>query len=119
MNESQSHTTVLDPTETSSPPTRATGQALLGRRKLAPLLLFIGIGGLLFWGHHSGWTFPKLSALAGRAKGQNNDWCDEHGVPESMCVECNPSLLPKQKVFGWCKVHGIHECPLCHPEVAE
>jgi cobalt-zinc-cadmium efflux system membrane fusion protein len=86
---------------------------------LTPLLLFLGIAGLLFWGHHTGWTFPKFSALSGRAKGQNADWCDEHGVPESQCIECNPALLPKQKVFGWCKLHGVHECPLCHPEVAE
>ncbi len=119
MNESQSHATVLDPAQTSGLQPHETRRSSIGWRTLSPLLLFVGIGALLFWGHHTGWAFPKLSALAGGAKELNNDWCDEHGVPESMCVECNPTLLSKQKAFGWCKLHGIHECPLCHPEVAE
>jgi cobalt-zinc-cadmium efflux system membrane fusion protein len=36
-----------------------------------------------------------------------------------MCVECKPTLLPRGKQFGWCAKHGVHECPLCHPEVAQ
>jgi len=27
--------------------------------------------------------------------------------------------MPKPKIFGWCEEHGVHECPLCHPEVAQ
>ncbi|MBX9579840.1 MAG: efflux RND transporter periplasmic adaptor subunit [Gemmataceae bacterium] len=34
-------------------------------------------------------------------------------------MECNPDLLPRPEAFGWCKQHGVHECPLCHPEVAQ
>src|SRR5207249_7001821 len=47
-----------------------------------------------------------------------DDWCEEHGVPESICVECNKDLLPKEQEYGWCKVHGVAECPIDHPEVA-
>jgi membrane fusion protein, heavy metal efflux system len=119
MNESQSQATVLAEPQVSGSHDGATRQSLLVWRTISPLLLFIGIGGFLFWGHHTGWTFPKLSALVSRTKEPKRDWCDEHSVPESQCVECNPALLPKQMVFGWCKLHGIHECPLCHPEVAE
>jgi len=43
----------------------------------------------------------------------------EHGVPESECVECNPGLLPRGKDYGWCKRHGVFNCPLEHPEVAQ
>src|SRR5262249_50784943 len=35
------------------------------------------------------------------------------------CVECNPELLPRSTDFGWCKVHGVHDCSLEHPAVAQ
>lgn len=47
--------------------------------------------------------------------------CEEHGVPESMCTKCNPSLIAKFKAKGdWCEEHGFPEsvCPICHPELA-
>jgi cobalt-zinc-cadmium efflux system membrane fusion protein len=28
-------------------------------------------------------------------------------------------LLPKHKDYGWCKKHGIADCPLEHPEIAQ
>jgi cobalt-zinc-cadmium efflux system membrane fusion protein len=61
---------------------------------------------------------PKFSALTGNGPAPKGDWCEEHSVPESQCVECNKELLP-QKSFGWCKIHGVHDCPLEHPEVAQ
>ncbi|MGA2617012.1 MAG: efflux RND transporter periplasmic adaptor subunit [Thermoguttaceae bacterium] len=85
-----------------------------------PDLLVMGLlVGLGAYGHHSGWTLPKLSALAGHAATGDDDWCAEHAVPESQCVECHPELLPPGKDFGWCAEHGVHDCPLEHPEVAE
>jgi len=46
------------------------------------------------------------------------DWCAGHGVPESMCTKCNPSLIPQFQAAGdWCEEHGFPEsvCPSCNP----
>ncbi len=43
----------------------------------------------------------------------------QHNVQESLCVECNPTLFPRPKDFGWCAEHGVMDCPLHHPEVAQ
>jgi len=60
-----------------------------------------------------------MSALLGNATEQEDDWCSEHFVPESQCIECNPDLYPKLKEFGFCSKHGVAECVLCHPELAQ
>jgi cobalt-zinc-cadmium efflux system membrane fusion protein len=83
------------------------------------MLVLAALGGLAYFGHSTGWTVPKFSSLTGNGQAEMEDWCGAHAVPESECVECNPALLPKGKEFGWCKVHGIPECPLDHPEVAQ
>ena len=88
-------------------------------RSLPTVLLLAALGGLAWWGHQSGWSLPKFSEVTGESAALPDDWCEEHGVPESMCVECNPDDYPKRKPPGWCKIHGIHECPLHHPDVAE
>ena len=47
-----------------------------------------------------------------------SDWCVEHGLPESMCTKCNPSLKPRYEAAGdFCAGHGFPEsvCPDCHP----
>ena len=36
---------------------------------------------------------------ADRPATRGGDWCGEHNVPESQCVECNPDLLPKPKML--------------------
>ncbi|MCE9544141.1 MAG: efflux RND transporter periplasmic adaptor subunit [Planctomycetia bacterium] len=75
--------------------------------------------GLAVWGHATQWTMPKFSSLIGRGSGAADDWCSEHNVPESQCIECNPKLAPKSKDFGWCETHGVGQCPLEHPEVVQ
>jgi cobalt-zinc-cadmium efflux system membrane fusion protein len=77
------------------------------------------LGALAVWGHSTGWTLPKFSALVGSEDKAATDWCEEHNVPESQCIECNPKLAPKLKDYGWCKEHGIAQCPLEHPDVAQ
>ena len=50
------------------------------------------------------------------------DWCKEHGVPESVCVQCNDSLAAGFKAKGdWCKEHSVPEsqCFECHPELKQ
>src|SRR5262249_28410201 len=49
----------------------------------------------------------------------DRDWCGEHSVPGSACVECKPGLMPRPPEYGWCGEHGVHDCPLDHPDVAQ
>ena len=84
-----------------------------------PTLVVLALAGLIgWWGHHSGWKLPKFSELNGKVA-PVDDWCAEHNVPESICVECDPTLMPAQKARGWCKIHGVAECLLEHPELAQ
>jgi membrane fusion protein, heavy metal efflux system len=83
------------------------------------LLVFAMLGGLLVFGHHTGWKLPSASHRPAVADAQADDWCTEHLVPESICVECNERLLPKPKEFGFCHTHGVAECVIDHPELAQ
>jgi cobalt-zinc-cadmium efflux system membrane fusion protein len=83
------------------------------------LVVLAALGGLALWGHHAGWKLPSFAQLTGNSQKPTDDWCDEHGVPESNCAVCTESVFGKVKAFGWCKVHGLHECPFEHPEVAQ
>jgi cobalt-zinc-cadmium efflux system membrane fusion protein len=109
------------PPATPPAPRARPAARLLGRvAHAAPsLLVFTALGGLLVWGHQTGWTPPRFSWLTGSAASGKDDWCGQHNVPDSQCVECNPDLMPRPKPHGWCRQHGVHECPLCHPEVAQ
>jgi len=78
-----------------------------------------GLVALAVWGQRTDWTLPKFSALFGGAPEEASDWCDEHNVPESQCVECNPKLMPVAKDYGWCSAHGVMQCPLEHPDVVQ
>src|SRR5439155_5808469 len=118
MSESLNQTAVLEgPPSVLQVPRTGKGGTVLGwvGRMVPRLLVFTAVGSLLVWGHYTGWTIPKFSLLANGAGEAKDDWCSEHGVPESQCIECNPALMPRPKAFGWCKPHGVHECPLCHP----
>jgi cobalt-zinc-cadmium efflux system membrane fusion protein len=48
-----------------------------------------------------------------------SDWCNDHLVQESKCVECKTDLLPKATAFGFCNEHGVAECVIHHPELAQ
>ena len=106
--------------ETSEPaPVERRGFWQWLRSTLPTFAVITLIAGLAVWGHETDWTLPKFSALIGREKAEESDWCDEHNVPESMCVECNRKLLAPQPEFGWCPVHGVMQCPFEHPELAQ
>ena len=96
---------------------KAFGQRL--RETVPTAAVVVALVALAVWGHESNWTMPKFSALMGGKAEKEVDWCDEHNVPESICVECNPTLLPPDKDYGWCGVHGVMQCPLEHPDVAQ
>lgn len=89
------------------------------RETVPTLLILFGLGGLAFWGHHTGWSFTPGAGVGAPGAAQTNDGSAAHHLPESQCVECNPKLMPRGTAFGWCTEHGVHECPLCHPEVAQ
>jgi hypothetical protein len=40
-------------------------------------------------------------------------------VPESACVECNKDLFTRTQEFGFCRTHGVAECVIDHPELAQ
>lgn len=88
------------------------------RRSLPTAVVVLLLGGLAVVGHHTGWTIPKYSEIFGDGAAVSEDWCPEHSVPESICVECDEKLLPKIKPM-WCKIHGVHYCPFERPEIAQ
>jgi cobalt-zinc-cadmium efflux system membrane fusion protein len=49
------------------------------------------------------------------------DWCQEHGVPESQCLECDPNLTftANAAYKDWCREHAVPEskCTKCHPDL--
>lgn len=50
--------------------------------------------------------------------GSHEDWCGEHGVPESQCTRCNADLIPAFKATkDWCEEHALPEsqCLKCNP----
>src|SRR6185437_11742224 len=77
------------------------------------------LAGLAYWGHSTDWTLPRFSTLVGKEAAEVDDWCSEHNVPESQCIECHADLIPPVKDHGWCKEHGVAQCPLHHPDVAQ
>lgn len=57
---------------------------------------------------------------AGVVQGSHADWCGEHGVPESLCTRCNPSLIPAFRATGdWCEEHELpqSQCRICNPDL--
>lgn len=82
-------------------------------------LVVAGLIALAVWGHENDWTIPKFSELFCGKTMEVVDWCEEHNVPESQCVECNKSLLPPGTDYGWCAAHGVMQCPLEHPDVVQ
>jgi multidrug efflux pump subunit AcrA (membrane-fusion protein) len=83
------------------------------------VIVMAALAGIAYWGHHNDWKVPKFSELTGTAPPPAEAWCAEHNVPESECIQCIPSLAPDREDHGWCKEHGVHQCILCNPEVAE
>jgi multidrug efflux pump subunit AcrA (membrane-fusion protein) len=83
------------------------------------ILVFVLLAGLGLYGHETDWKLPKFAILLGSPPAAEDDWCEEHAVPESQCVTCRPDLLPAGEDHAWCKEHGVHNCTLHHPEIAQ
>lgn len=83
------------------------------------LLVMCGLAAIGIYGHTNHWKLPSFAEVTGKVEPVTMDWCEEHGVPEANCVACNPGLMPAGPDYGWCPVHGVHNCTLHHPDVAE
>jgi cobalt-zinc-cadmium efflux system membrane fusion protein len=111
-----------DPVEALASPSatsEAHGPLAAFLRRGLNALVFAVLALLFIGGHHVGWKLPRASELFHRATAEQEDWCSEHFVPESQCVECNEELLPRQRDFGYCDKHGVEQCVIDHPELAQ
>ncbi len=64
---------------------------------------------------------PRASRTALTTEPETEDWCAGHGLPESKCTKCNPSLISQFQAAGdWCEEHEFPEsvCPICNPQAA-
>ena len=63
-----------------------------------------------------------VAEVADDHKGHDHSgwWCDEHGIPEEICAQCNSKVAADYKRQGdWCKEHDRpdSQCFICHPEL--
>jgi cobalt-zinc-cadmium efflux system membrane fusion protein len=89
-------------------------------RALLSLVLLAGVAGC---GQSPAPTVTQASAAkdshAHDSHSHEGWWCDEHGMPEEVCAQCNAKVAAEFKAKGdWCKEHDRPEsqCFICHPE---
>ncbi len=104
------------PTSSDNKQSGLAGRLLNG---LPTIIVFLLLGSVMFLGHHTGWKLIPAAELFGEQEHEADDWCAEHLVPESECIECDPDLYPKPKEYGFCKIHGVAECVIDHPDLAQ
>jgi cobalt-zinc-cadmium efflux system membrane fusion protein len=120
MTEPETTRRPTDPaTEISAEPLPVQGRLVAFARRGLNALVFALMGVIFIGGHRLGWKLPHASDLFHGAVVEDDDWCPEHFVPESQCVECNENLYPRQKEFGYCDKHGVEQCVIDHPELAQ
>jgi cobalt-zinc-cadmium efflux system membrane fusion protein len=83
-------------------------------------LTIVGVG-LLGCGKATDSATPAAPATSVSDGAHSHDgwWCNEHGVPEEVCTQCNAKLVADFRANGdWCKEHDVPEsqCFVCHPE---
>ena len=62
---------------------------------------------------------PPPTKVSAEEHSHDGWWCDEHGVPEEVCAQCNLKLTAEFKAKGdWCDTHDRpdSQCFVCHPE---
>jgi len=93
---------------------------------LVMLVLAIVLTGCTGGSGKSDSAAPKAGAAESKhaagdvVPGSYEDWCGEHGVPESVCTRCDPSLVAAFKATNdWCQEHGLPEsqCLACNPNL--
>jgi len=94
------------------------------------LFVFVVLAGTILWltgNLHFGPRDPAEASSAlddshGHEHGDqvNEHMCEEHGVPESLCAQCNPLLAATFRAKGdWCAEHNLPEsqCTFCNPDL--
>lgn len=93
------------------------------------LLIFVVLTGAILWFsgnlHFGSQSLAEAEVLdTGHGHEQESQTdehiCLEHGFPESLCVQCNPSLAATYKAKGdWCTEHNLPEsqCTFCNPDL--
>ena len=67
-------------------------------------------------------TATPASQVSTEGHSHDGWWCDEHGVPEEACAQCDPKVAETHKAKGdWCRDHDRpdSQCFVCHPEHAK
>jgi RND family efflux transporter MFP subunit len=90
---------------------------LLGWLPSGAVLVLLGCIG--WYGHHNDWKLPSLTKNSGNPDAMDPAWCDSHGVPESICIVCDESIIGPPPSLSFCKTHGVHGCVFDHPALAE
>lgn len=96
------------------------------------LVLLAAMSGLFITGCGKAKTETPETQVAANEGGHDHDgdegaehgewWCDEHGVPEEECTQCDSSLAAAFKKKGdWCEKHDRpnSHCFVCKPELAD
>jgi len=96
------------------------------------LFIFVVLVGTILWLTGNLYFGPRSPAEASSALDKdhglehghqvNEQICEEHGVPESLCVQCNPSLAVTFKAKGdWCAEHNLPEsqCTICNQDLVK
>src|SRR5262245_58186140 len=94
-----SHSNLQAPMDTAAK-AAAAGSRGTGRRAVSSALVLLMLGGLAYWGHRTNWKLHELTAIFGSRPAVEDDWCKEHNVPESVCIECHPALVPASEDYG-------------------
>lgn len=92
------------------------------------MFVFIVLAGIILWFTGNLHFGSSILAEAGSVVEASHEHeghqqiCEEHGVPESLCFRCNPSLAAAFKAKGdWCAEHGLPEsqCNICNPGLSQ
>lgn len=76
-------------------------------RTIPTAVIMAALAGLAFWGHHTGWNFGAENPRAKIGSAQEE---------RSSVRVLEDAETPD---YGWCPRHGVHNCPLEHPDVAQ
>lgn len=103
---------VVSATNETKPSTRS--------ESLAAIAIAVAfVVGILLIGQRTAWSVPRFSQFVGHDRPIADDWCAAHSVPQSICVQCKKQGDKSKPDLGWCQEHGVHDCPLCDPTLAQ